>query len=437
MLIILYILFFSLVCSLVAYIYDKEIAEILPPLFSAFVLVLYALAFLNRMWFIDVIVSAITVVCAWIIFNKSKQEIHKCLKKMLHPSVIVFICAAIIGVLLLSERGLFSDDDWNFWATDVKTLFYLQGFSPAGFNTVPLYGDYPPASQLIEAWLMHICGGWNEGLLFSAYFLAVMVYTVPVLKNIPSGPVAVVISTVWMFLIYSIGPNMMFDISADILMGCVYGSIILLAFYWNKRKKSDYIMLSLMLSVTVLMKSVGIQWALFAIVFIIISDDGFFRNCKNKYVFIFPAIIWLTWNIFCKTAQRTTYLTESLKGAASAGYDSTLLQQYGRDMVKSFFKAFTMPQQKSIFGVGFSIIAFWILAVVIIHIYKKYSLITGEESKYFTVFILLSGIVEYGILLFSVLTMFINETWYTQPEYMLVLLKRYSAKEIRPSNQRK
>ena len=40
-------------------------------------------------------------------------------------------------------------DDYNFWATDVKSIFYRNGFADKYANAAPEFGDYPPGTQMM------------------------------------------------------------------------------------------------------------------------------------------------------------------------------------------------------------------------------------------------------------------------------------------------
>jgi len=431
MLIVLYTVFFSLVCTEIAVRYKKEIVEILPVVFSAFVLLLYILAFINRMWFADIIaLAAVLAIIIKEINTKEKNVFQKYTQKLFKPSVIVFSLVCIVGVIALSDRGIWSNDDLAFWSIDTKTIFSLQGFSAFGLQTVPEYGDYPPVSQIIEAWFMHIVGKYDEGLMFSAYFLAMQIYTAPILKNMPSKIITSLMSFVWLFFIYSFGPNILFDLSADVLMGIIYGSVMVLAFYWKNKTGAEYLSLGIMLSVLTLTKSVGIQWAAFALIFILLMEHPVLKFKKQQLWLATPVLSWLSWNVFCRISGRTTYLTQLLKSSVTGQSSQDMYLEYGEAMKKSFFKALKFNQQTSTANLGLGTTDFIVLFLVFLIIWWAIKLIDRHEfGKIFT-FMLVTGVAEYAILLFSVLTMFIHETWYTEYEFMLVLLKRYGAPYI-------
>ena len=431
MLVIIYLLFFGILSANVALKYKKEVVEILPVVFSAFVVCLYILAFFNRMWFMDMIAIVVTTSIIIIQYREKRFDFFKeWLNKLFKPSVLVFLAVAVVGVILLSDRGIWSNDDMAFWAIDTKTIFSLQGFSQPNLQTVPEYGDYPPVSQIIESWLMHIAGGFDEGLMLSAYFLAMQIYTAPILKNMPSKIIPSLMAFVWLFFIYSIGPNVLFDLSADILMGAIYGCILMLTLYWKKKSLFEYVSLGIMLSVVVLTKSVGIQWALFAIIFIVIMEQPVLKFNKYHLFFVAPIVSWISWNIFCRISGRTTYLTEVLKSSVSGQSSQELYLEYGQAMRDSFFKALKFNQQTSSVNLGLGTTDFIVMFLVFIIIWRIVKLIDTTEFKKIFSFMLLTAVAEYAILLFSVLTMFISETWYTQPEFMIVLLKRYGAPYI-------
>lgn len=142
MLIVLYILFFVLILFLFADSQKRQIVDVIPVVFSTFVLQLYILAFFNKMWLSDYIISfgilfEILVLC-------KKKLLGKFLLQLIEPSFLIFSIVVITGMTLLSSRGISTFDEWHFWAVDIKSIFSLQGYAAKGFNCAPSFGDYPP-----------------------------------------------------------------------------------------------------------------------------------------------------------------------------------------------------------------------------------------------------------------------------------------------------
>lgn len=141
MLLSIQLLFLLLLTSALAEKQGKKLVETIPAAFSVFVLLLYILAFFNRMWLVDFIAPiGIFALCYFRYREKSFREIAG---QVADPSFLVFAAVAAVGMLAVSARGLTAFDDWNFWGPDIKSIFCLQGYAAKGFNCAPDYGDYP------------------------------------------------------------------------------------------------------------------------------------------------------------------------------------------------------------------------------------------------------------------------------------------------------
>lgn len=278
---------------------------------------------------------------------------------------------------------------------------------------------------------MHVSGGFSEGLLMSGYFLTMQIYMAPLLSRVPQKIYVYCGTILLMFTIFTFGPDMMSNCSPDILMATIYGCSLLFVFEKNSYKLFDCISIAVILSVLVLTKSIGIQWTIFTITFMI----GLNIYRKNKATFheiiciLLPLCTWYSWYLFCKFYERTTYLTENMKYGAEVGFfNSDLFLTYGKELFFSFFKALFMKQQSGIFGIGFSIIACILLFILILRFFYLYNFLDTADYNWLIIFIIGSSIVEYGILLFSVETMFIPEYGlYTDTSNMLLLIKRYGS----------
>lgn len=405
------------------------LVEAQPFTFSTLILLLYFFAFFNHMWLVDAIaVIGCLVLCIFFLKIRNKAACFQDIKKsILQPSFILFTIVSIVGILLLASRGVRTWDELNFWAVDVKSLFYLQGFASKGFNCSPLYGDYPPASQLVEAWFTHLFGKYDEGLTLSAYFLVIQIYFFPVISRLPKIKDICILAGMWMFFVFSFGPDIMNDRSADVLMAFVFGSILVFAFNNKSKQWISYISMSLLLAVLVLTKSIGIQWSIFAIIFIIGIDIVREKKINRKWAccIVFPIAIYESWIIFCKVFERTTYLVTSLNTAVQ-GQKEDLLVQYGKKLAITFSRALFLKQQNSIFGIGVSVFVCFLLILIFVLILYKIKALNKSEFRFIFGFVFTCGVIEYGILLFSVETMFIDEYEnYLNVEHMVMLLRRY------------
>lgn len=429
MLALLYIFFFLVIFFLFANFTQRNIVQIIPIIFSVFLLLLYILAFFNQMWLSDYII--LCGAFAGILVLYKKKLFCNFVKQLLEPSFLIFCIVVISGMVLLSSRGISSFDDWNFWAVDIKSIYCLQGYADKGFNCAPSFGDYPPLFQLAAAWLMHILGGFKEGLIMSCYFLVMQIYMAPLLMMIPKKVIVYCSAIILMYTIFTFAPDILVSYSPDVLMATIYGCSLIYIFEKKPDKIFPYIDIAILLSALTLTKSIGIQWVIFALVYMLGLD--LFRRNRIKFreiiCVLMPAFTWISWYLFCEFSQRTTYLTENMKYGLETGFfNSELFITYGKQLFISFIHSLLIKQQSGIFNMGLSIIACVVLFVIIVRVFYHYSLLDYMDYRWLLIFIISSSILEYGILLFSVETMFIGEYGqYTDPNTMLLLVKRYGA----------
>ena len=75
------------------------------------------------------------------------------------PSAIAAMVLLTGAVLLTGNKIATWWDDLNFWATDVKALYALDGFAAKYTNAASEFGDYPPGIQLLKWWFVHFKAG--------------------------------------------------------------------------------------------------------------------------------------------------------------------------------------------------------------------------------------------------------------------------------------
>lgn len=430
MLLVVYILFLLLSAFILANRQGKKLVETIPVIFSLFVLLLYILAFFNRMWLIDYAALLGLIFSVYLLYKK--KMLQELIRQLREPSFLIFAVVVVLGMILLSARGIVTHDDWSFWMVDIKSLYCLEGYAAKGFNCSPQYGDYPPAMQLVAVWLMHSLGKFQEGYAYSAYFLIMQVYMAPLLVKVPRNPVVCLGAVVWMFVIFSYGPDILLSLSPDFLMGLVYGCALLFIFSRGKESFEQFD-IAAVLSVLVLMKSIGFQWALFALAFMITQRvlQKQKLQIKSALYMLIPTCAGVSWCAFCRIYKRTTYLTAGwIEGMQTLSYfDLEIFKTYKKTLLISYFKALFRKQQTGIFlNIGLSIAFCFFAFIVVILVFRKLQLLQPAESKWLLGFTVFVGILEYAILLFSVETMFIGEYRnYIEVDHMVELIKRYSS----------
>lgn len=181
------------VCLFVlSYVWKTTTVEMFPPLICMLTLVLYVLALIRHLSFIDGIsILGIAAFVFWLLRQKKEQRIEFtgiCLKNAAQPSFITAVCLLFAAALCTSGKIVTWWDDINFWATDVKSLYYLDGFAAKYGNTAPEFGDYPPAGQLFKWWFLHFDPHtFREGLAFAGYYVMNLSFLLPLLRKLKGG----------------------------------------------------------------------------------------------------------------------------------------------------------------------------------------------------------------------------------------------------------
>lgn len=418
--------------------WKERIVDVWPMAACILILVLYVLAFWRHLSWIDWIGGAfVLAVCAafWRRGEEQRRYILEEVKKELsHPgawaAVILFLGTAV----LVNGRIATWWDDINFWATDVKALYALDGFAGKYANAASEFGDYPPGAQLMKWWFVHMrTDSFSEGLMFTGYYFCVFVFLLPLLRRVKSKNPAVLLSAaicLWGFpsvaeAFYCQG------MCADLVMAVIYGAFLSAVLDEKGHEKSFYYLrLALYLSVLVLIKSVGFLWAAFGLVFLWIyklyREKGAWRPLTA--VTAAAALSGGSWLVFCLIMRRVAKLTGSALSIA-AGNMPLFLPGVRSQLVRAFLEAFAVwPLHRGkTWGIDLSPLAMFVLICVLIALLGRRRILVKAEALLLGIFLPVSGLVFYGINLVSHLTIFAAESQYLEPFAMVSSIERYGA----------
>lgn len=433
------ILAFSICLLMLAYFFGESLAECLPVLFCILVLVLYGLAILHHLSLIDYL-GCIVLICfiVWLVrCSKEKRNAFCsiCLEKVTHPSFIIGMLAFAMIVIGVSDKVVTWWDDVNFWLTDVKALYYLDGFAKKYGNAAPSFGDYPPGSQLIKWWFLHLdAGTFREGLAFIGYYTMNMVFMLPMFRKInDKNPIVLIFSTVLLWIFPSIAEVYGYDgFCADLTMACIYGGFLFGVIDRENHKESFYYgRLILYLGVLVLIKSTGFIWAAFGLLF----AYGCFLLRERKKGF-FPSVVLITaaplvtggvWMILCLLLRRVTKTTATAVKYVTT--DEYGLSGYKREYASAFIQAFLREPLHKTKGMGVDLtpLACYILIGLLLVFFLRKRILPSREGKFVLGFVGISGIVFYLTIFLAHLTIFAAETQYLEASGMISSIERYGA----------
>ena len=113
----------------------------IPVAVSILVLFLYALSFGNLLWLVDWI-APVFLLGAFVVWatrgaDRRKELLGNVCRELCAPSFLAAIALMGIVTIAVSFKITTWWDDYNFWATDVKSLFYLNGFAAKYENIHP------------------------------------------------------------------------------------------------------------------------------------------------------------------------------------------------------------------------------------------------------------------------------------------------------------
>ncbi len=437
---------FLILILLVAWEFECHVLEAFPVGTCFMVLALYVLAFFGALSFSDWIAAA-GVAAAGIYMLKSPKEkrsaaVEYARRELLSPGMLAALAMTVLVTAAVSGKAVSWWDDYNFWATDVKSLFYLDGFAGKYANAAPEFGDYPPGTQMMKWWFLHFAPGtFREGLMFAGYYFMNLTFLFPFLKVLKKRnlfAMAAGMAALWLFP--AVAEVFWCDgCCADLTMALVYGSFLAaVADRKGCRRPFYYMRQAVFLMVLVLCKNTGFIWAAFGLLF----DYGYhflmhraentgigIKKADRKALLVITLLPVLTegsWLVFCVFNRRVAKLTGTAIQMATGGMN---IPAWQGDMVKAFGEAFVswpLHRWKTI-ALDLSPLSLYLLILLFVFLLYRFHKMEKKTAYYVGGFLAVSGIVFYSINLISHLTIFAVETQYLEPYGMVSSIERYGA----------
>lgn len=452
---------FLLIACLLALRFEKQLTAVLPSATCILILTLYVLAFFRRLSWIDYFSTAIVagaVLRVLFLSGEKKKKLFARLRELFcAPSAIAALVLLTGAVLLTGNKIATWWDDLNFWATDVKALYALDGFAAKYTNAASEFGDYPPGIQLLKWWFVHLKpDSFSEGLMFAGYYFGVFVFLTPLLGRLDEAlqtdrrTVKQLFWTVVLAVCLAAFPSMtetfyLGGMCADLVMAVIYGVVLMscledraapgadTAAAASRSRAFSNLRIALYLSVLVLVKSVGFLWAAFALVFVWFWRLHGAADKKKEIrqllcITAFPAVSGGSWMLFCLFMKRVAKLTGAAVSMAS-GSLPILLEGTVQKLLHAYAEAFAVwaLHRDGFSWIGVSALALFVIFLIGIAWLYRRKLLTKTERNFLFVYVPLTGIVFYSINLVSHLTIFATENQYLEATGMIASIERYSA----------
>lgn len=426
-----------------------QLVEAIPVGVALLILMLYLLAFFRGLSASDYI--AVAVIGAAMIYffrvsgEKRRDIVRFAREELLSPGALTAFVMVILVTVCVSGKVVSWWDDYNFWATDAKALFYLDGFADKYANVAAEFGDYPPGTQLMKWWFTHFYPEeFKEGLMFAGYYFMNLAFLFPMLKimkrkNVILDVLQMAVGMVVLWLFPAVAEGFWLDgCCADLTMALVYGAFLVsVADRKGKGRLFYYGRQALFLMVLVLCKNTGFIWAAFGLLF----DYGYHviqhgkendREGRKKdrqallIVTFLPVLTEMSWLGFCFLNRRVAKLTGAAVQMATGRMN---IPAYQGEMVKAFAEAFFIwPLHKwKTIAIDITPLGLYLLLLVLVALLYRCHLLDKKTACYTGGFFAVTGIVFYTFNLISHLTIFAVETQYLQPFGMISSIERYGA----------
>lgn len=421
--------------AFISYCSKEDISDTLPMTVAGFLLMLYVFAFFGILPLTDWL--SMLLLLAGVIFLGvwKKEKRNRFLKSLMNsvfsPKCIVLLLIIVLVTFLTRDRIAIWWDDINFWATDAKALYYTGSFSGKYGNVAPEFGDYPPIIQLMKWWFLQTDSEkFTEGLMFAAYYCMNMIFLLPLLKKIQGrNPVWAVAGCLGIFLLPGIADSVAFQgTCADVTMGIVYGALLLAI--WDDTAHNEsfyYTRIGLYIGILVLTKSVGIEWAAFAILFLLLKKFSKKNIWNISKIILAAGAAAGSWLGYCFLQRRVAKLTST--GIKLAVGGKFTLPDNLMDRMKIFLKGFSLYPMHTEKTWAFDLSALQLLILIFLALFvmKKTKMLTGAEWKKIFLFTVITAFTAYSIIFLGHLTIFAGELQYDDPAVMAISIARYGA----------
>lgn len=423
-----------------------QIVEAFPIGCSLWIFMLYALSFFRALTVSDYISCiGIAAFLVWIIRMQKDRRgefLRFAKQELLGAGTITAFLMVIIVTICVSGKSVSWWDDYNFWATDAKSLFYLDGFAGKYANVAAEFGDYPPGTQMMKWWFLHFSADeFKEGLMFAGYYFMNLTFLFPLLKVIKKRNVLQMAAGAAMLWLFPAVAESFWchGCCADLSMAVVYGAFLVSVvdrendsrfFYYGRQ--------ALFLMVLVLCKNTGFIWVAFGLLFdygyhlLIQKEKGYSKEEKRAdrralfIVTLMPVAAEASWLGFCLMNRRVAKLTGAAVKMATGEMG---IPAYQEEMVNAFVEAFIKwPLHKwKTPAIDLSPLCLFLLLLFFVLMLYKFKVLDKRKACYVGGFFAVTGVVFYSFNLLGHLTIFAVETQYLEPYGMVASIERYGA----------
>ncbi len=438
-----------LLSARVAVAHKKNILDVIALFTAGLIMILYVLAFFGAMkgiWIVAAVAVCYVLVRAFTDSrHRSKNdsgsslaELLRYVKTLFTPGLITFVLAITAVGFATSDMMFTWWDDINFWSSDAKQLFFLNGFPGKYGNVSPEFGDYPPVTSIFKWLFLQIRGKeYTESLQFLGYFALNGIFLLPLLGRIReyiddsgAGKAASILFSVLGTVLVLFLPGVFngiiyYGTPADVTMAIVYGALLLAIYDQYGHGRIFYFgRIGLYASVLLLTKSIGFEWTLFALIFYV------FMGKRDKAIWgsiAAAAASFGSWMGLCLINRRIAKLTGAgVRMATSGSYRAPANTS---EKLRYFLEGFAFEPMHSDHNITIDLSAAAAVVLIFATVFLLYNmkLLGKSEVKKTALFTLITGLAAYGIVFLAHISIFQGEDQYLDSYAMGISIARYCA----------
>lgn len=277
------VIIFAILCSasfMSANLFNKKFEETIAINIMSIILIIYfsgIFGFLKQGVYIVVGLSIIAYLYTIfkIIKNKNLKET---MKNIFTPGFAIFVIFLIFLIIVHRGRLCVNWDEFSHWGDVVKAMFNINDFSTSS-ESMSMFKSYPPAMSIFQYFWMVIGGSFKEWYLYVSYQIFAVSLFLPMLKNIrwKEWPKIIIIAGVILFIPIIVYSGYYEAIYIDAILGIMFGYVLSNILLVKEYDRFEILKLILSLSVLVLLKDMGMLFAVIALI-IMILDAIFIRK---------------------------------------------------------------------------------------------------------------------------------------------------------------
>ena len=236
-------------------------------------------------------------------------------ENILTPGLVCFLIVGAFFLYATKHMTVWSHDDVVYWALEPKLLWVFDGLLNGSQMFDTNFGTYTPGMPVLQWWAMHALGEWQESMLYFVLFMAQVSFLLPLLDKLRWRH-AWLIPGICVFLVaFPIFGNLLsyLYLGVDTALGLCFGYTLVAIYRYEKGDDLQFLPIVLGLCALVLIKQIGVVYALTAVLLLPwLTRDKIRKQVGKNLWLAVPFVLAAAWMFFCNLTGRSGVHTSAL-----------------------------------------------------------------------------------------------------------------------------